>query len=265
MNQVEIFKPGIAALRELADSYKDITINGVDDTDGYDKAKSARKELGDWRIKITNSGKAFREDALAYQREVIRQEKEHLKIITPIEDALKAMIESVDDEKKREERKILLPSRRGMLKEIEADLTDDQILDMDEKAFSEYYTATKMVLLERRDAERRAEEVEKVRLEQIEKAKEEASARAVEEERTRVEREKAEAERKAAEAERISAEEEARKKTEAEADQARREKNRRYKAWLEKNGIVDGDQAVKIEREGDMFILWRKADEITIK
>lgn len=265
---VEIFKPGLAELRSLADRLKDIKIKDVGDVEGYAAAKEAKKELAQWRIDITKAGKKFREEALAYQREVIRQEKEHLEIITPVEDGIKAMLTAVDEAKAREERKILIPARRTMLAEIEIEMTDEELLAYDEVAFSGMFTEKKMAYLEAREAKRRAEEEEKRRAEELERAKAEAAAKAVEEEKARAEREKK------AEEERI-AREEAAKKAEAEriekekADElAKAEKNRKYKAWLKEHDVNTSDPIamndVKIERVGTTFVLWKKVSEIEI-
>lgn len=172
--QAEIFKPEIAALKELAIKYKGLEIKGVHDEKGYNEVKVARKELGDMRITITKFGKSKREEALAFQREVLRQEREHLEIITPLEDELKAKIEAVDEEKKRAERIILLPSRKAKLGEIGVDMTDDEILSLDEKKFSEMYTAKKMEHLEEQDRKHREEEAEKRRVDELKQAKKKA-------------------------------------------------------------------------------------------
>jgi polyhydroxyalkanoate synthesis regulator phasin len=117
-NELEIFKPGIAELKSMAEQFKGLTINGVGDEAGYQTVKEARKKLGDMRILITKTGKSAREEARRYASSVIEQEKEYLGVITPTEESLKAKIEAIDDEKKRAERIILLPSRKAMLAEM---------------------------------------------------------------------------------------------------------------------------------------------------
>ena len=250
---VEIFKPGIAELRSLAERLRGITIKGVDDVEGYTAAKEAKKELAQWRIDITKAGKKFREEALAYQREVIRQEKEHLEIITPVEDSIKAMIEAVDEAKAREERKELLPARQALLAEIEVTMTEEEILSLDEKQFSEMYMSKKMAYLEAREAKRKEAEEAERREKETKEREEAAAAKAVEEERLRVEREKKDAEEKAA-----------REEADRKAEEARLEKNRRYKAWLKGHGVEGEDPNFKIERVGTTFVLYKKVDEITI-
>lgn len=264
-NEVDIFKPGIAELTAMADKYKGLSINGIEDKNGYDAAKKARKELGDMRIAITKTGKAAREDARKYAQRVIDQEKEYLSVIVPTEDDLKEKIEAIDDAKKAKEREILLPMRTQMLESIGVLLLDAEILRMDEKEFSDYYSKKKVEFYEEQERKEREEIVRKENEERIEREKQEAAARAVEEERNRVERERVEAERIAAEEQARKEAEEAKRIADEKAEQERVEKNSRYKAWLKQNGVVEGDDSTKVERIGDTFVLWKKVDTITIK
>jgi hypothetical protein len=278
-NEVEIFKPGIAELKTLALKFKGLEIKGVEDEAGYLQVKDARKELGDMRILITKTGKSAREEARKYASSVIEQEKEYLLVITPLEDELKAKIEAIDEAKKKAERIILLPSRKAMLAEIGAEMTDDEILALDEKKFSEMYTAKKMEHLEAQERKRKEEEDAKRHTEELEKAKEEAAeqARIEAEEKSRkeiekIKREQEEKDRKAKEDEdRKKQEEEDKIKLEKE-EQIKTEKNRRYKAWLAENGYNKETQDDFVVKIGDPIIpngkktciLFKKVAEITI-
>jgi hypothetical protein len=267
-NEVEIFKPGIAELKTMAEKFKGLEIKGVEDEAGYIQVKDARKELGDMRILITKTGKSAREEARKYASSVIEQEKEYLLVITPLEDELKAKIEAIDEAKKKAERIILLPSRKAMLAEIGAEMTDDEILSLDEKKFSEMYTAKKMAHLEEQDRKHREEEAEKNRAEELKQAKEKAKLderdrlRRVEERRKEREAEQA-AENKRIEDKRLADEKE---KLEKE------EKNKQYQDWLKKNGVDNTNIAsYHIERRGTnseggtTFVMFKIIDTITIK
>lgn len=265
MNEVEIFKPGIAELRSMAERFQGIEIKGVDDAEGYKTAKEARKELGDMRISITKTGKAAREEARRYAAKVIEQEKEYLAVITPTEDALKAKIEAIDEEKKKNERMILLPARKTMLEEIECQMTDEDILALDEKQFSDLYTAKKMAHLEEKERIRKAEEDKKRHEEELEQARKEAAEKATKEAEERMKREQEEKERKAKEEEEQKKREEEEKIANEKAEQERTEKNRKYKAWLKKNGYTEETKNdFSIARNGNTFVLFKKIDEITI-
>src|SRR3972149_6080300 len=102
-NKIEIFKPGIAELKELALKFKGLEIKGVEDEVGYLQVKDALKELGNMRILITKTGKSAREEARKYASSVIEQEKEYLLVISPLDHELKAKVEAVDEAKKKAE------------------------------------------------------------------------------------------------------------------------------------------------------------------
>lgn len=143
--ETTIFNPGIAELKVMAKKYEDLSIKGVDDVVGYTDVKAARKELGSVRNEITKAGKKAREEYIAKQKSVIKQEKEYLEIIVPLEDKFKEMLTEVDEAKKRKEREALLPTRKKMLSEINFKaFTDNSLLDMDDSEFSQFYMDKKM-------------------------------------------------------------------------------------------------------------------------
>lgn len=253
-NELDIFKPGVVELQKLADQYKDLTINGVEDKEGYEKVKAARKELGEMRILITKTGKSAREEARRYANSVIEKEKEYLGIITPTEDDLKSKIEAIDEEKKIQERQVLLPSRIKMLEEIEIKLLDAEILRMDEKEFAVYLGEQKILYIEKKEAERVALEAEKKRAEEIEIAKAKAVEEAIVAERERLEKEN------------LRIAQEALAKSEAiKAEQAQAEKNSKYKNFLKEHGYTEETKSeFYIERSGSNVVLYKKIGEITI-
>jgi len=269
---IQEFSPAKAEIQAAVLEVEGLTINGVDDEAGYEAVKVGKKKLADYRIKISKFGKEQREEALAWQREVLRQEKELLAMIEPTETKLKGALEAIDEEKKRKEREVLLPGRKAMLAEIEEIMTDEEILAMDEKEFSEFYTGKKMTYLEAKEAARKKEEEDKKRAEELEKAKAEAAEKARQEERERANREIEEAQRKLKESE-LRKEREAKEKEEAEkAEQERTEKNRKYKKWLKDNGMTEenkGEFIVKqlgLNDKGETgFELYKKISSINIK
>jgi hypothetical protein len=270
--QAEIFKPGIAALQELAMKFKGLKIKGVDDEVGYGLVKDARKELGDMRILLTKFGKSKREEALAFQREVIRQEKEHLDIIVPLENELKAKIEAVDEEKKRAERMILLPNRKKLLEEIGIIVTDEFIISMDEKEFSTYHSEKKMAYFEEKERIEKEKKAAEEREEEINRERQAAAEAAVVQERERAAREKERQEKKAQLAKEDAEMMERKRIQDEKDDQEKTEKNRKYKAWLAENGYnkaTENDFVVKIGEPiipngKKICILFKKVAGITI-
>lgn len=287
------FNPAKEEIQSAVMEVEGLTISGIDDVAGYEAVKAGKKKLADYRIEITKFGKAQREEALKWQREVLRQEKELLLMIEPTETKLKNTLEAIDKEKEKQERIILLPSRKLMLDEIHVEMTDDEILNLDEEQFSALYTSKKMAYLESQEALRKEEEARKAREAELEQAKAEAAKKATEEaerkakeDLERVEKEKqAEIEKikrdqEEAEAKRIKAEEnrlagEAQVEREKVLEQQKTEKNQKYQAWLKRNNVTDENREdfhIKredIEREDGSekmtnFTLYRKVDSIQV-
>lgn len=287
--QIEKFNPTKAEIQAAVLEVEGLKINGIDDVAGYEAVKVGKKKLADYRIEITKFGKKQREEAIAWQKEVLRQEKELLAMIEPTEVKLKEQLEGIDHQKKREERRVLLPSRKKMLEEIGAEWTDEEILDMDEKEFASEYGSLRMEYDAEKAEKKRKEEEEKRHAEEMEKAKEEAAKKATEEAERKAKEELEKVERaKQAEIDKIKRDQEekdrkekeeaGRKKKEEEdriaeekAKQEKEEKNRKYKAWLKKNGVTDTNIGnFHIERladneQGTTFKLYEYKDLITIK
>ena len=273
--EIQKFNPTVAEIKAAVLEVDGLTISGVDDEAGYAAVKVGKKRLADYRIEITKFGKKQREEALAWQKEVLRQEKELLKMIEPTETNLKSKLEAIDEEKRRKEREHLLPARIKMLEKIEIKLLDAEILRMDEKEFSTYYTEKKMAYLEEKDRVAKEKEVEDKRAEELEKARKEAAENARKEAEEKAEWDKQDAidKIKQEQADKEKAEWEAQEKIKFEAEQKRQrekaeqekaEKNRKYKKWLKDKEVDPANPNVKIERIGNTFVLWLKADEITI-
>lgn len=261
---IEKFSPQKAELKTLADKYKDLDINGVDDRAGYLMVDEARKDLKKKRVLIKKTGKEMRDEALKFQRSVIALEKELIEIIEPIEIALKEKQDKVDNEIEREKRKAVLPERQEKMKEIELEISDDELLDMDPKEFTEFYNLKKGEYLDKKEAELKAEQERLAREKEIEeakkKAKEEAEKKAAEEAKRkeaeakeREEKLKREAEeaKKKAEEEKKKAVEEAERKAKEEkekliAEQKRKEEERKEKEEAEKKAA---EEKAKKERE----------------
>lgn len=269
--EIQEFSPAKAEIQAAVLEVEGLTIKGIEDEAGYEAVKAGKKKLADYRIRITKFGKEQREEALAWQREVLRQEKELLAMIEPTETDLKGKLEAVDEEKKRKEREVLLPARVKMLEEVGVKLLDAEILQMDEKSFSAYFTEKKIQYLEMQENKRKQEEEANKRAEEIEKAKAETEARVKKEIEEKAEREKKEAEQKIInENARIARE--AVEKEKAEKAEARRlKKNQTYKDWLKENGVNDKNiQDFNIVKEeqvnnvGTKFTLYKKISEITI-
>ena len=243
--QIEKFNPTVAELTKKAESCKNLIIKGIDDKEGYEAVHKARMDLVKTRGDVKRTGKELRAEANAFSKAVIEKEKELLKIIVPVEEDLKAKQAKIDEEKEIIKRKELLPIRKERLKEIDIELTDDEINLMDASRFSEFFNKKKEEYLnkkelEMQEAKRKAEEAERKAIEaqeaaeaekkrqlELEQARKEAAelakkevelaaAKRLDEEKARLAREAQEKEeaRLAEEAAKKAAEEKAKKEAE---------------------------------------------------
>jgi hypothetical protein len=264
--QLEKFNPTKSELSILVKKYSGIEIKGIEDEKGYEIAVDAKKDLVKSRTSITNFGKKQRDEAIKWQKEVLRQEKELVEMIKPLENEIKEKIQNIDDEKEAEKRKVLLPIRIEKLEAIGIKLLDGEILRMDETEFATYFNEEKEKFLA--EKERKIEE-DKLTVERENKRQAELEeARKLAEENAKLDFEKKLKEQKE-EQERISRENEQRKIREEEArklaeieEKQKIEKDKKYQDFLKKCGY--NDQEFKIERIGSKVICYKKVGEIII-
>ncbi len=77
-----------AEISELRVKYMELTIKGMDDKPGFDAVHRARIDIKGRRVFVEKTGKAFREKAIKYQKDVIAEEKRIIGLLAPIEDYL---------------------------------------------------------------------------------------------------------------------------------------------------------------------------------
>lgn len=223
---IKEFNPKEAELTTLAQSCATIDLTDLE------AVKAKRLELKKARVEITTYGKALREGATKFAKDVIAREKELVAIIEPEEEKLQAIETQVKLAKEKEERKAILPARIARLEAIGEAYNEENLLDMDGSTFEGYFNG----VLARKNEEARAEiarqqaeidaKAEEQRKEQerldweaksaekAELARKEERERMEQEQRNKEAREKAEAERKEKEeAERIEREEQQKRKT----------------------------------------------------
>lgn len=271
---IEKFDPTAAQLHELVALPVDLT-----DPLNEDSVKAAhekRMKLREARVAITKTGKAMREDALKFQKDVIAKEKELVAIVEPEEARLQEFEDKAAVLKEREARKAALPMRREQLRDIDPEAekttTDEAILDMDATGFKEHLNqvlaaknkreadalAAQKAEQDARQAELDRKEREAAEKEAREKAAAEAAEKARAEERARIEREAAE------KAEREKREAEAKAKAEAEAA-AKLAADQKYQAFLtEHNYTPERAYLYRIERTDKKVFLFEKVGELDL-
>lgn len=277
--QLEKFNPTIADLEAMVAKTKSIQTVDIKDKEQLKMVKENRIELGKARVAIAKYGKALREDAVKFQRDVIAKEKELIGIIEPEEERLVAFEEEAKRLALMEERERKLPERVERLNGVTdaVEWEKNSLLEMDDVQFEAFYNkavadenARKQKEIEKEQKAREAElakreaevkeeerriaekkhleeEKEKARLEGERKAKEEAERR----ERERVEAE----ERKAREAKEAAERAEREKQEEAE----RLERDKKFKAFLKENGWTEATRdEFDIRDNGSEVVLFKK-------
>jgi len=251
------FNPTLAETQELILYSENLEKPSLDDKEGYEKIKNTRIKLRDMRVSIEKDGKAFRAEALAFQKAVIVKEKEYTSLIEPAEARLKGFQDGIDNEKEKIKRREQLPTRRQVMDVMGVEVTDDFLLGFSNEEFTTYYNQKHSEVLaekerklqeeqEKMDAEKRRVGEEAAARDREEKDKELKRLQALEKENRRVADEKEKEEFRAKEL----------------------EANKKYTNFLKKNGATDlsGEWYVKktIGLKDTKVELFKKVDEIIL-
>lgn len=266
MNELSIskFDPLKAEISALVENIKSVVASSTGAT-GYELMKEKKKVLQSRRTDLVRDLKAERDGALKFQKAVIEVEKDCLNMIASIEDPIDEKIKAIDDARKREERLAILPERKEKLASIELVMTDDEILDMDDKVFAQFFIDKKVIYLEEKQAridaenkriadEKLAEENEAKRQADLEKARKEgekiAKQKAKEAEERRIAKEKQEKEEQAAK---------------EKAENERLEKMKKYQKFLSDNGCTkETEKEFYIKKDETKVVLYKKVGEFKI-
>lgn len=237
------------ALKEKADKYATLTVNGLADKAGLKAVREARLDLTRTRCKIEETRKMLKAGALEFGRKVDSEAKRLTALVEPTEQALKAMEDDIAKEAKAEQDK-RTAERMALLKEIESPYPEVVVAAMSEKDFEKLHAELKeSFAVKQAEAETKRIADEAERLER-EKAAADAKRIADEElarqrEELRVLREKQEAE--AAEAKRKADAELARQREELAKQRA--EQEAREKAIAAETKKIEDAKRVQQEQE----------------
>jgi hypothetical protein len=86
--ELQAYNTTDAAIAKIRQDYMKLTIKGLDDKDGFDQVHKARMDVKTRRVAVTKKGKELREDAVAFQKAVLSEEKRIIGMLEPIEDHL---------------------------------------------------------------------------------------------------------------------------------------------------------------------------------
>lgn len=278
-------------LKMVVEATKSLVVDDLEDKEKLSLVRQTRIQLRDIRTHITKYGLKLRADATAYNKEVIRVEKELLDVTVPEEERLAKIEEDAKQLAIRKERIEKLPARQERLKEIGVTVTDEALLDLDSEQFEAFFNKcvadnnekARLLALEeqaKKEAElkREREELEKKQKEEQEKleAERRAEQEKIDAEKKKLEEERAELARKEKELQdekdRLAQEEERKKCEEAdrlaeeekqkkiaEEQKAILEKREQYKAFLISNGWTEETKGdFKVEDTPEGYVLFKK-------
>jgi phage-related minor tail protein len=266
MNDLSIakFDPLKAEIISLVENIK-TTVASASGAEGYELMKENKKVLQIRRTDLVKYLKSEREGFINGQKFVVKFEKECLELIADVEQPLDDKIKTIDDARKREERIAILPERKEKLASIEIEMTDDEILDMDDKQFAQYFVDRKIEYLQAKqdkiDAENKRIEDERLfkeneikRQADLDKARKEgekiAKQKAKEAEEKRIAKEKKDEE------DRVAAEK---------AENERLEKMKKYQKFLADNGCSkETESEFYIKKDETKVVLYKKVGEFKI-
>lgn len=253
-----------ASLMQLAKEYKGLTIDGVDDKEGYKKVSEARKILKSERVKVEKDAKELRENAVKFQKSVISREKELVAIIEPIENELQTEETRIDedrekirveDERKKSEKinsriKVLSDYHYAVDIQIITNMSDEKFQDVLNEAKTEFNKSEKL----RIEEEQRQSELKRQNEERQDELRKQEEIR-LEDQRKLLEQQRLqnEAKEKELEAERdkIKLEQEARQKEMNEHNRRiQEEQEAKDKELRERQLILDNQEKERIERIG---------------
>lgn len=245
----DAFQIDTAAIKAEAEQYALLTINGLDDKEGFRSVKEGRLKLKKVRTSIENRRKELKAGALEYGRKVDAVAKELTDLIEPAEKTL-AKIESdhVTALERIEQQK--LDDRMEKLAAVRCQHPASLVRSMSDKQFEEFLATATTTYTAAVEAERIAAE-EKAR-----KEAEEAEARRIEDERLKAEREALERERQELA--------EQRRKQEAEDAARRAEEQSALKAEQDRldNARREQEAALAKQREEEEARLQAQRDEL---
>lgn len=191
MASLVVFERDEALLVAKASEFGKLTIAGLDDRVGFERAHDARMELRGYRVEIEKTRVDLKADALEFGRKVDKEAKRLTALIEPTERVLEVEEKRITDERERikaEEvaaKKRVLDDRMAALVAVGANLAPSAVVEMSDMQYSVTLSNARKVF-EVREAERveterlAAERRESERVEAERKAREESQRVAAE-------------------------------------------------------------------------------------
>lgn len=250
-----------AVLEEMANSYRDLTIEGIDDKAGFKKVSEARKDLKAKRVELTKQGKSMRDGLTQINRFIKSKEDELVGIIAPVEEKLQEEENRIEAEKERirleaeVRERARIQARVDTLLQYGRQVDIAELTSLSDETFELLVAKAKEEFEVEQEEKRRKEEerlAEERRMEE-ERERLRKEHQALEEERRKIreEQEKIEAEKRAIEEAKASEE---RRRREEEEDKRRRaelEKEKKEAAERARQEAIAEQQRLEEERKAE--------------
>lgn len=239
----------LAALREEASK---VVVNDITNEAEMAIAKAVRTKLSKARIEISKTAKLARDEFTERNRGIREVELALLSEFESEEDRLKGYEDELKAKRLRDERMLVLPVRKERLSVIDVVIPDEDILAMDDLAFSNFLAEKQeAILMEKKRKEEDDARIKAAEEAAADRARKDAEAKAAAEAEEKERAHKAEIER--IEKEKRDEEE---KKRKQEAEAADLAKKKKYLKFLEENGYNERDFITK--DAGDVVILYKQ-------
>lgn len=175
---LDLFHPKKAELQKMADQYKDLKINWLEDKEGYKLVHEAQMTLRNARTWIQKTRLDYTRQFDEAKKQAMGLEKELLSIIEPLEENLKAQKEEIDTEKERIKEEERLKKAEALQKRVDAlwkyDYIANNILEIAE--MSEIDFNIKLELVKNLFLIEEEKRLEREKQEKLEKVKNEANS-----------------------------------------------------------------------------------------
>jgi len=182
---------------EIVERIKALKIDGIEDEIGYQIVKEAMIEARDFINDLSELRLGITRQYDDAKKQLIEREREIIALVEPVKDSLAAMKKEIDDEKLMDKIRKDLPARKELLKSIDVEVSDEELLLMKNDKFEKFFTDKKGEYLEAKEARLQAAE-DKIaedkkiadKAKQIEDEKNAAVAKALKDASDKVEKDK---------------------------------------------------------------------------
>lgn len=156
---VALFDLTEAAISQLSEKYYDLTIDGIDDKEGFDLVHKGRMHIRDLRVQVKKTHKELKAPVLQHGRMIDAAMKKIMLLLLPVYQRLEETEMKITDEKERlkrieaEKKAAELQRRIAAMKAVDWIATVDTIEPMTDEEFLAAWTIAKKSYDTRKAAE----------------------------------------------------------------------------------------------------------------